>query len=90
MNDDEFDDIFSGGSPLKKLMDVLITANRNVCENEIDKLFERFCAYELYAEENGFDENNFTNYFYANEKEINTRKTSAFIGLVGDIVTRTE
>ncbi len=90
MDETEFDDIFSGGSPLKKLMDVLINANRNVSENEIDKLFERFCAYELYAEQHGFEDRNFTEFFYANEEEINTRKTSAFIGLVGDIVTRTE
>ena len=90
MEDLEFDHIFSGGSPLVKMLDVLRTANRNVCEHEIDKLFERFCAYELYSEKHGFEEKNFTEYFYANEEEIRDRKTSAFIGLVGDIVTRTE
>lgn len=90
MDDTEFDALFSGGSPLAKAMDVLRTANRNVCENEIDKLFERFCAYELYAEENGFDEARFSDYIYENQDEINNRKISSFMTLTADIVTRAE
>ena len=44
MNDEEFDDLFTGGSPRKKFFEVLRTANRDVVENELEKFFLEFAA----------------------------------------------
>jgi len=90
VTEDDFDTLFSGGTPLKKLVDVLQNANRNVCEHELDKLFERFCAYELYAEKNGFDDSKLTSYIYENQDKLEEMKISAYMSLVADIVTQVE
>jgi len=47
---DDEDDIFTGGSPKKKFFDIVYNANRNLVENELDKLVMRLCIVESLLE----------------------------------------
>lgn len=90
MDEESFDALFSGGSPLKKFLDVVSTANRNVCEFEIDKMFERFCALEIFCEEHGLDENSINSIIFNNQNELADRKNSLYLDVTAGIVTKAE
>ncbi|WP_353662405.1 DUF2018 family protein [Hydrogenimonas sp. SS33] len=45
------EDIFTGGSPKAKFFDIVYNANRNLVEDEIDKLVMRLCIVESMLEE---------------------------------------
>jgi Domain of unknown function (DUF2018) len=90
LSEDEFDDMFSGGSPLKKFFDVVVHANRNVSEHEMDKLFARFAALEMLAEKQGVDEKTIKMYMFENQEEVENLKNSLLMTVTADIVTQTE
>jgi len=90
LNEDDFDMIFTGGSPLKKFFDVLVHANRNVSEHEMDKLFARFAALEIIAEQKDVDEKAIKAFMYDNQDEIESLKNSLYMTITADIVTQTE
>ncbi len=48
---DDEEDIFTGGSPKKKFFDIVYNANRNLVENELDRLVMRLCIVESLLEE---------------------------------------
>lgn len=43
------------GTPKEKFFDVLLNANRNIVEYEIEALFKRYSLMEIFCENNGFD-----------------------------------
>ncbi len=90
---DDLEDIFSGGSPKAKFFDIVYNANRNLVEEELDRLVERVCALEMMLEEKIGEE--------ALEEEVRNRtllpsaeleecKSSKYIDLTANILTRNE
>jgi Domain of unknown function (DUF2018) len=90
LSEDDFDTMFSGGSPLKKFFDIIIHANRNVSEHEMDKLFARFAVLEMMAEKQGVDEKAIKMYMFENQEEVENLKNSLLMTVTADIVTQTE
>lgn len=89
----EDEDIFSGGSPKKKFYDILEVANKNLVEEELDKLFARFAAAEKLLEEHGLEEeleSKVSSLNYEFDKDVENIKKSLYIEIVGSIVSRNE
>ena len=89
----EDEDMFSGGSPKQKFYDILSVANKNLVEDELDKLFSRFAAAEKLLEEHGLEEKleskvNSLNYEF--DEDVENIKKSLYIEIVGSIVSRNE
>lgn len=89
----EDDAVFSGGSPKAKFFEILTVANKNLIEDELDKLFARFSAAEKLLEEHGLEEKleqkvNSLNYEF--DEEVENTKNSLYIEIVGSIVSRNE
>ena len=87
---DDEDDAFVG-TPKSNFFSISRTANQNIVEMEIDKMFRRFAVAEKILEEKGLDEEH--------EKlmramiidtELDDRTNSLYIELVGNIVTQCE
>lgn len=90
---EETEDIFSGGSPKAKFFEIVYTANRNLVEDELDKLFARFAAAEKLIEEQGLDEQyeqKVASLNYEFDDSIENIKKSLYIETVGAIVSRNE
>lgn len=89
---EEGDDIFSGGSPEKKFFEVIRTANKNIVEQELERVYERFAALEMMLEEQHGDafEKIVTSFIFTNAAELDTMKKSMLLQSVGNIVTRCE
>ena len=89
----EDEDVFSGGSPKKKFFDIVYGANKNLVEDELDKLFHRFAAAERLLEEHGLDEKleqKVASLDYEFDSHVDNIKTSLYIEIVGSIVSRNE
>jgi len=93
-DDDDFEDYkedFWGRSPQSSYFEIAKTANQNIVEMELEKMFNRFAIAEKMLEERGLEEEH--------EKllksmvidpELESRTNSLFIELVGNIVTQCE
>jgi hypothetical protein len=90
---DDEEDIFTGGSPKKKFFDIVYNANRNLVENELDKLVTRLCIVEELLERHMDEE--------AIEQEVKQRSMlpskeledciqSKYIELTANILTQNE
>ncbi|WP_170019020.1 DUF2018 family protein [Campylobacter sp. RM16190] len=82
-------DIFAQ-NPRDKFFDILFNANRNLVENETEKLLERFVAMSIYCERNGFDEIQQNAFISQNQTEIYEGLNDIYIGLSGDILSQNE
>jgi hypothetical protein len=86
MNDEEFDDLFSGGSPKKKFFEVLRVANMGVVENELENFFLEFAAMHTLLEESEEFEKRLKSAMYSDEAR--GWLDSLYIRLTADIVSK--
>ncbi len=90
MNIFDDDDAFVG-TPKSTYFSIAKTANENIVEMEIEKMFRRFAVAEKMLEERGLeDEQDQIIRATVIDEDINARVDSLFIELVGNIVTQCE
>ncbi|WP_169941486.1 DUF2018 family protein [Campylobacter sp. RM15925] len=82
-------DIFAQ-NPRDKFFDILFNANRNLVENEIEKLLEKFVAMSIYCEQSGFNEIAQNAFITQNQTEIHDSLNDIYIGISGDILSQNE
>ncbi|NKQ41935.1 MAG: DUF2018 family protein [Sulfurovum sp.] len=85
------DDDFMNTTPQENYFAIARTANQNIVEMEIEKMFRRFAVAEKMLEDKGLDEEHeqlISSLII--DKEIDSRVESLFIELVGNIVTQCE
>jgi len=84
------DDAFVG-TPRSNYFSIAKTANENIVEMELEKMFRRFAVAEKMLEERGLDEEHERLIKETViDEDINDRTNSIFIELVGNIVTQCE
>jgi hypothetical protein len=84
------DDAFMG-TPKSNYFAIARTANQNIVEMEIEKMFRRFAIAEKMLEERGLDEEHERLISsLVIDKDIDDRVNSLFIELVSNIVTQCE
>ncbi len=90
MNIFDDDDAFVG-TPKSNYFSIAKTANQNIVEMELEKMFRRFAVAEKMLEEKGLDEEH-EQLIKSTiiDSEIDDRVNSLFIELVGNIVTQCE
>jgi len=87
---DDVDDAFVG-TPRSNYFSIAKSANENIVEMEIEKMFRRFAVAEKMLEERGLeDEQEQIIKATVIDEDINARVDSLFIELVGNIVTQCE
>ena len=92
----EDEDDFFMGSPKSKFFDIIFNANRNIVQEQLLKIADRYCAMELLLEklleEKGeLDADSLIKTtLYEEADEIHKRMMDFFIGNVGDILTQNE
>jgi len=87
------DDDFMTTTPAKNFMSIIKTANQNIVEMEIEKMFARLALAEKMIEENGLEElyeKQLPSFAVAEPKEYQERVNSLFLETVGNIVTQCE
>ena len=85
------DDDFMSTTPKDNYFSIAKTANQNIVEMELEKLFRRFAIAEKMLEERGMEEEHEQLIKeLVIDKEIDMRTDSLFIELVGNIVTQCE
>ncbi len=85
------DDDFMSTTPKDNYFSIAKTANQNIVEMELEKLFRRFAVAEKMLEEQGLDEAHEQRISASVvDSEIDDRVNSLFIELVGNIVTQCE
>ncbi len=85
------DDDFMSTTPKDNYFSIAKTANQNIVEMELEKLFRRFAIAEKMLEERGLEEEHEQLIKeLVIDKEIDMRTDSLFIELVGNIVTQCE
>ena len=91
MNIFDEDDDFMVSSPKENYFSIARTANQNIVENEIEKMFQRLAVAEKILEEKGLEkEHEILLASMVVDKELEERTNSIFIELVGNIVTQCE
>lgn len=88
---DEDDDNFLSKNPKENYFSIAKTANQNIVEMEIDKIFRRLAVAEKILEEKNLEEIH-ENMIKAMviDKELEDRTNSIYLELVGNIVTQCE
>lgn len=85
------DDIFTG-SPKSKYFDIANQANKEIVEDEFDKLLEKVAVMELLLSQDKdeeFDINRvIKQYVFENGDEVEQMKKGLYVELAGDIVCR--
>lgn len=90
MNIFDDDDAFVG-TPRSNYFSIAETANKNIVEMEIEKMFRRLAVAEKMLEDRGLeDEHEMMIKQTIIDSEIDNRVNSIFIELVGNIVTQCE
>ena len=90
MNLFDDDDAFVG-TPKSNYFSIAKTANQNIVEMELEKMFRRLAIAEKMLEERGLDEEHEKLIkALVVDSEIDDRTNSIFIELVGNIVTQCE
>jgi len=85
------DDDFMMTTPKENYFSIAKTANQNIVEMELEKLFERLAVAEKMLEERGLEEEHERLLQRMKvEQELEDRVNSLFIELVGNIVTQCE
>jgi len=92
--DDDYGDVrgdFWGRSPSSSYFEIAKTANQNIVEKELEKVFRRMAVAERMLEEQGLSEELEREISRTIiDEDINGRTASVFIDLVGQIVTQCE
>jgi len=85
------DDDFMMTTPKENYFSIAKTANQNIVQMELEKVFQRLAVAEKMLEEKGLEEEheNLLRSMVV-EKELEDRTNSLFIELVGNIVTQCE
>jgi hypothetical protein len=87
----DYKDDFFGRTPQSSYFEIAKTANQNIVEQEIEKVFRRLAVAEKMLEDRGLaDEHEQQLKALIIDKEIDDRTASVFIDLVGAIVTQCE
>ncbi|RLA76615.1 MAG: DUF2018 domain-containing protein [Epsilonproteobacteria bacterium] len=91
MNIFDDEDDFLVGTPKSNYFGIAKTANQNIVEMELEKMFQRLAIAEKIMEEKGLEEEH-ENLLKSMviDKELEDRTNSIFIELVGNIVTQCE
>ncbi len=91
MNIFDDDDDYMSTTPKDNYFSVAKTANQNIVEMELEKLFRRFAVAEKMLEERGLEEEH-EQLISASvvDADMDMRVDSLFIELVGNIVTQCE
>jgi len=86
------DDDFMVTSPKENYFTIAKTANINIVEMELEKMFERLAVAEKMLEDKGLEEEFEHTYstMRAEISDLENRVNSIFIELVGNIVTQCE
>jgi len=85
------DDDFMASSPKESYFSIAKTANQNIVEMEIEKMFRRLAVAEKMLEEKGLeDELEKQMKALVIDEDIDGRVDSIFIELMGNIVTQCE
>ena len=89
--DDNYKDDFFGRTPQSAYFEISKTANVNIVEQELEKVFRRLAVAEKMLEDRGLDQE-YERQIKAlvMDKEIDDRTSSVFIDLVAAIVTKCE
>jgi len=91
MNIFDDEDDFMASSPRENYFSIAKTANQNIVEMEIEKVFRRLAVAEKMLEEHGLDEELEAQIkALVIDEDIDSRVASIFIELVGNIVTQCE
>ena len=92
--DEEYGEIgtdFFGRSPQSSYFEIAKTANQNIVESELEKVFRRLAVAEKMLEDRDLDDEHERKIkSLIIDKEIDDRTASVFIDLVGAIVTQCE
>ena len=89
--EDDYREDFLGRTPQSSYFEIAKTANQNIVELEIEKVFRRLAVAEKMLEDRGLaDEHEQQLKALVIDKEIDERTASVFIDLVGAIVTQCE
>ncbi len=85
------DDIFTG-SPKSKYFDITRTVNKDIVEDEFDKLLEKVAVMEILLskdKDENFDVNDLVrDYAFKNLDEVEKMKKGLYLELTGDIICR--
>ena len=82
---------FWGRSPQSSYFEIAKTANQNIVEQELEKVFRRLAVAEKMLEDRDLDEEHERQISaLVIDKEIDDRTATVFIDLVGAIVTQCE
>ena len=88
------DDKYFGGTPKSRFMEIMFTANKNLVEDELSKLLQRYAAMELLLERDsdkyGDLDKVIKGELIANRDDIEAREVDLYLELAGNIVTRNE
>jgi hypothetical protein len=90
---DDDEDIFTGGSPKRKFFDIVYNANRNLVENELEKLVRRLCVVESLLEAHMDEEaieNEVRQRSMLPSKELENCEASLYMELTANILTQNE
>lgn len=91
MFDDDNEDDFMSRSPQSTYFSIAKTANQNIVEMELEKVFRRLAVAEKMLEDRGLDsEHEQQLKALVIDKEIDDRTATIFIDLVAGIVTKCE
>ena len=89
--DNDYDDDFFGRTPQSSYFEIAKTANQNIVEQELEKVFRRLAVAEKMLEDRELDEEHEQQLrALVIDKEIDDRTATVFIDLVASIVTQCE
>ncbi len=89
---DDEDDVFQG-SPRSKFMDIVYAANRDLVQNELERLMERMAVMEMLLQEQHGEEGVETvihNAIFNRSEEVTNMTKNLYIISVGNVLTRNE
>ncbi len=88
---EDADDVFLG-SPKSKFLDIVYTANRNLVEQQLERMIEKMAAMEILLEEKLGDywDRELATHDYSRSSEVEMKAKSLYIEFTGEIVTRNE
>jgi len=91
MNIFDEDDDYMVSTPKSNYFSIAKTANQNIVEMEVEKMFQRLAIAEKILEERGLEEEHESLLrSMVIDKELEDRTNSIFLELVGNIVTQCE
>ncbi|MDD3467163.1 MAG: DUF2018 family protein [Campylobacterales bacterium] len=90
MNEEYFDNMLFGGSPISKFLDILKHANANLTSAEFEKFMFRVATVEAILEAKGISEQEIATFAYEEEEKIRQLANSLAMSVTADILTQNE